>query len=352
MTDERLRRLYTGEWRWRVEQFGGQAFDSTGPIDPYLPDVSAEAGAARRLRWESTVEQVTAVPDEHLSPAEQTNKAVYLDQLRTLLDREEFHCEQWPANADTAFWSTLTARAARTLVTDTEREAYLAQLTDIPRYVTQQIANMRAGIARGFGPAKVAMAGRDATIRSIVEAASAEETAFYKAFAGSPRLVLDAARRIIATAVIPAYADLLEFYLGEYLPALPESTAVADLPGGREFYRAQLREYTTTTLSPEEIFEVGMAEVAKIRGEMAEIVRETGFADLPALLHHMRTDPSFYASTPQDLLRARRGTPRSSTPWCTTTSAGCRDCGSASRNHPPISRRSPRSAAAAPAATR
>jgi uncharacterized protein (DUF885 family) len=304
MTGDRLRRLYTDEWRWRVDQFGHQAFDSTGPIDSYLPDVSPEAGAARRRRWQSTVEQVTAIPDAHLSPAEQTDKAVYLDQLETLLDREKFHCAQWPANADTAFWSNLTGRASRTLITDVQRAAYLAQLADIPRYLTQQIANMRAGIARGFGPAKIAMQGRDATIRSVAQASSAEDTAFYRAFAGAPRPVLDAARRTIATAVIPAYADLLDFYLGEYLPALPASTAAADLPDGREFYRSQLREYTTTTLGPEEIFELGMAEVAKIRDEMAEIVRETGFADLPALLHHMRTDPSFYASTPQELLRA------------------------------------------------
>ena len=304
MSDAELRELYTGEWRWRVEQFGSQAFDPKGPVDAYLPDVSAAAGQARERRWQATVERVTAIPDDALSPAEQTNKAVYLHQLATLLDRERFHCEQWPANADTAFWSSLTARAARTLVSDAEREAYLAQLADIPRYIAQQVTNMRAGLARGFGPARITMQGRDATIRSVAEAAAPEDTAFYRAFAGAPRATLDRARRTIAGAVIPAYADLLDFYLGDYLPALPESTAACDLPDGREFYLAQLREYTTTTLGPEEIFELGMAEVAKIRAEMHEVVRETGFADLPALLHHMRTDPAFYASTPEELLRA------------------------------------------------
>ncbi|WP_208115585.1 DUF885 domain-containing protein [Labedaea rhizosphaerae] len=302
--DERLRALYTEEWDWRVEQFGRQVFDATGPVDAFLPDVGEEARAARRRRWQSTVDQVTAIPDAHLSPAEQTNKAVYLDQLRTLLDQEAFHCEQWPANADTAFWSRVSGRAARVLRTDAEREAYLAQLADLPRHFAQQIANMRAGVARGFGPAKITMRGRDATIRSVAQASSAEETVFYKAFAGSPQAILDAAKRTVTDAVMPAYAGLLEFYLGEYLPALPEGIAASDLPDGREFYRAQLREYTTTTLGPEEIFELGLAEVARIRTEMDEIVRATGFADLPALLHHLRTDPSFYATTPQELLRA------------------------------------------------
>src|SRR5699024_10847248 len=108
---------------------------------------------------------------------------------------------------------------------------------------------------------------------------------------------------LLREAVVPAYADLLQFLTSEYLPHLPEATAAYDQPDGEAFYAAQLREYTTTDLGPKQIFGIGMEQVVASRAEMAQVAAEVGYpGDVPGLLAFMRTDPQFYAPTPRQLL--------------------------------------------------
>lgn len=102
---------------------------------------------------------------------------------------------------------------------------------------------------------------------------------------------------------MPAYRALLAFLDDEYLPGLPATIGAADATGGMAFYRSQLREYTTTDRTPEEIHAIGLAEVAAILDEMQAIAASTGFDDVPALVAHLRTDPAQYATTPEALLK-------------------------------------------------
>src|SRR5262249_7238511 len=103
--------------------------------------------------------------------------------------------------------------------------------------------------------------------------------------------------------VIPAYAKLLAYWRTDYAPHLRKGLAAEGLPDGKAYYRAQIRAYTTLDKSPEEIHAIGLAEVAKIRAQMADIMKEVKFqGDFPAFLHFLRTDPQFYVTTPQALL--------------------------------------------------
>src|SRR5699024_6338854 len=113
---------------------------------------------------------------------------------------------------------------------------------------------MRAGLARGFAPPAVPMAGREGTARTVAQAADAAGTGYLTPFTSLPETtpgrqeLIAQATAVIETSVIPAYRELLQFLLQEYLPGLPEDVSVSSTPGGAEYYRAQLREYTTTDL--------------------------------------------------------------------------------------------------------
>ena len=110
-------------------------------------------------------------------------------------------------------------------------------------------------------------------------------------------------RAAISSAVLPAYRKLLTFIRDEYVAKARASISAHDLPDGDAFYRSQVREYTTTDLTPEEIHELGRKEVARIDGEMRKTMAESGFkGDLPAFLHFLKTDPRFYARTPDELM--------------------------------------------------
>lgn len=298
--DEQLRRIYTEEWDRRTAELGRQSWRQTEP-DPFLPDVGPEAQQRRLDRWEQTLAAVRAIDPADLSAEEQTNRAVYLDQLETLVDRQRFRCYEAPANADSAFWNDLIERGRRPITEREHGQAWLSQLADVPRYLAQQIGNMRAGLARGFGPPRVTMTGREGTVRTIAEAADPAELPFVQAVSGLPELRAEAVR-LVEREVQPAFRELLRFLVEDYLPHLPEPISAVRIAGA-DYYAAQLREYTTLDLTPEQIHEIGLREVAGIRAEMAEIAEQTGFGgDVDALLRFMRTDDRFYVDTPRELL--------------------------------------------------
>ena len=168
---------------------------------------------------------------------------------------------------------------------------------------------MRAGLKRGFTPPRVTMEGRDASITAVTDA-TPEASLFYTPFKDMPGIAPAAARgaagrsaRLIRDTVQPAYAELLTFMRDEYLPGMRTTLAAEALPDGKAYYRAKIREFTTLDMDPAAIHELGVAEVARLHGAMLDAMQETGFkGDFPAFLNFLRTDPRFYAKTPQELL--------------------------------------------------
>src|SRR5438045_5783554 len=111
------------------------------------------------------------------------------------------------------------------------------------------------------------------------------------------------AAQVIREIVQPAYAELLEFFRDEYVPHTRTTLAAEELPDGKTYYRQKIREFTTLDLSPDEIHQIGLAEVAKLHQQMVDAMHESGFkAEFPAFVKFLRDDPQFYAKTPQDLL--------------------------------------------------
>jgi uncharacterized protein (DUF885 family) len=103
--------------------------------------------------------------------------------------------------------------------------------------------------------------------------------------------------------VQPAYMKLLAFMRDEYLPGTRTTLAAESLPDGQAYYRAKIREFTTLDMDPADIHKLGESEVARLHAAMLEQMHATGFTgDFPAFLRFLRTDPRFYAKTPQDLL--------------------------------------------------
>jgi uncharacterized protein (DUF885 family) len=117
-----------------------------------------------------------------------------------------------------------------------------------------------------------------------------------------------AGRAAVMEGAVVGYREFLDFFRNEYLPHARTTLGASELPNGRAYYKQQIREFTTLDLTPEEIHKIGLSEVARISAEMNAVIKETGFqGDFPAFLVFLRTDPRFYAKTPEELLsRASR----------------------------------------------
>jgi len=310
--DAHFKALYTQEWNWRQTQFAGaDDEDHQAQAADHLPRVDPTAQQERTRYWTNVLEQLDRIDPSTLNGDGPVDYAVYRQQIQTLLDDQHFRSWEMPFNADTSFWSNLGFTARRPFASRADVERYLGLLGDIPRYFDEQITNMRAGLARGFSVPRVTLAGRDQAIADVVNAPGATNP-FYQPFEHMPATIAPAeqarlrkaALQAIDQAVIPAHQRLLTFMREEYLAKARTSLAAEALPDGKAYYRAQIRKFTTLYMDPAAIHALGLKEVATLRGQMQETMRETGFkGDLPAFLHHLRTDPKFYPTSADQLLK-------------------------------------------------
>ncbi len=303
--------IYTQEWDWRQKQFGGDPEDPDFSRRVRFPDVDAKAQQARLAVWQETLEKLDGIDFEALSPAQKINYRIYRPQIENLAAEVRFRTYEMPFNADSSFWSSLGFMAQRPFRNVDDYRAYIARLNDVPRYFDQQIENMRAGLARGFSVPRAVLDGRDVSIASIAEAAKVEELPFWKPLENLPDSIppeLQAqlrgeARQAISQSLQPAFAKLLSFFREDYLTQARTTLAAEAMPDGKAYYQQQIRDYTTLDLSAEDIHQIGLREVARIQAEMDAVIQQTGFeGSFADFLHFLRTDPQFYAKTPEELL--------------------------------------------------
>ena len=308
----RFKQIYLQEWAWRTGQAGISASGESQPNNGRLDQVDAKSQQERLDYWQKVMSQLDAIDVTQLAPAEQVNYAVYREQIRNFIADQQFKQWQMPFNSDSAFWSELDDDlGADGLRTETDYRRYVDRLGQVPPYFDQQIANMRAGLQRGFSVPRAVLAGRDVSIASVADEKDPTQTSFYAPLQHMPSSIpvttvaaIQAdARAKISQDVIPAYAKLLTFFRSEYAPKARNTLAAEALPDGKNYYRQQIHEYTTLDLDPDTIHKIGVEQVAKIHAQMLQTMQQTDFkGSFADFLHFLRTNPQFYAKTPQELL--------------------------------------------------
>ena len=305
--DARLRALYTEEWNWRQQQLargGGQP--GAGEADRF-PNVDAASQQSRLAYWTRALATLDSIPLDELSAEEKVNAHVFRASIRALANDIRFRTYEAPFNSDTFFWTEFTPRQG--FATTAAYRAYLGRLRDVPRYFTEQIANMRAGLDRGFTVPRVSVVGRDRTIEPYTKGDT--NNPLYAPFAQMPPTIPEAeqaalrrdAITTIGEVAVPAYQQLLTFMRTEYLPRARTTLAATTMPDGEAYYQAMIEKFTTLNLTAKEIHEIGLKEVARIEAEMAATKERAGFKGTMAeFFHFLRTDPQFYAKTPRELL--------------------------------------------------
>jgi len=309
--DAKFVAIYTGEWKWRQQQFpGGDDDSATAAVPDRLPRVDAKSQDARLAYWNDVLKKLEALPADKLSAANRINYAVYKPQIENLAADIRFRQYEMPFNADSQFWSDLGFMSGRQLRTVKDAQNYIALLNDVARWFEENTVNMRAGLKRGFSVPRAVLDGRDVSITTYI-VKSPQDSDFYKPCKTLPATLAADERTKLQTAcadairekVVPSYQKLLTFFRNEYMPQARTTLAAEALPDGKAYYRQQIREYTTLDLDPQAIHDIGLKEVDRIQKEMDATMKATGFAgDMPAFLHFLRTDPRFYAKTPDELL--------------------------------------------------
>ena len=189
-------------------------------------------------------------------------------------------------------------------------EDWLSRLSKIDNYIDSHINVAKAGMANNIMPPRILMQRVLDQIKAQAFS-TAKDSPFNKAFIEMPssiniedkQRIQNEATEIIQKTVIPAYIKLYNFFNSEYLPMCRDSIGINKIPNGAKYYEALTKKFTTTQLHPDEVHQIGLDEVARIKTKMLEVVEEVKWdGSFREFLEYLRSDPQFYFDNPDDLL--------------------------------------------------
>ena len=309
---ERLRQLFADDWEVTLREnptfatsLGDRRYSHL--LDPAGPeDVRRRTEESRRF-----LARLEAIPRDSLTPDERIHYDIFARQARLGLEEVELGLHLIPITNREGFHTYFPQLADNVPLNNTEDyENYIARLNAFRPWVGQHVALMREGVRTGMVLPSVSLTAIEETIQPHIVADPAQSL-LWKPFttfpAGVPeadRARLTAAgRQAIEQSVVPGYRDFLEFIQSEYVPAGRRGIGASELPNGRALYAQRVRAYTTLDLTPDQVHETGLREVARIRAQLDSVMRATGFTGTWAeFVQFLRTDPRFYVTTPEALL--------------------------------------------------
>lgn len=277
-----------------------------------LPDVSLSAETRKQAENRALLDRHAALVNEARGEEEDLNYKLlgFVLEQRVLLD--PYDMARIPFTNDSGFFSDFSYIVRQTqFETVADYEAYAARLAAIPQYFGQHKANLRRGMKTGYTASVEIMPGILDIVKNYA-GQSVDAHVFYAPFKNfSPNFSKEETRRLqalgkaaIRSAVIPAYKDLAVFFEKEYAPKARGVVGIGTTPEGRALYRALTRYYTTLELTPDEVHEIGLKEVKRIRAEMDMIIKSVDFeGSFKEFLVFLRTDPQFYAKSDTELLK-------------------------------------------------
>ena len=233
--------------------------------------------------------------------------------LNEVVTKYEFKTHWNPILSDAGFHSSLTYRV-NPITSKQGALEYLNLLKAIPEYIDQQTQLIRKGLKAGMGQPLVIFKGYESTYEQHITL-TAEENFYFSPFLKLPKPLSKsekdslqlAAKEVILEAVIPSFKSVKAFFEKEYYPNTRQSIGVSETPNGNAYYQSRIDFYTTLDLTPEEIHQKGLEEVDRIKAQMEEIVKEVDFkGSIKEFIQFLRTDPQFYAKTPEELLKHAR----------------------------------------------
>ena len=314
LATSRLQSLMDIYWSYRLAE--SPTLATAAGMNDYnhlLPQV-APLDRSRRLRAEQEfLLQLGDVDRTALNLENQINYDLLGWVLEISIESMELNTDRIPFNTFSSFFTgALRASYGVSMTTEEDYQAYTSRIREFPRYFAENIDNMREGMRSGFVLPKVIIDGVLPTVRAQVYDNPDNSSLFEPIAEVSDRLsaavqeqIRLEAREAIRLYAIPAFRELAEFLQNEYYPMATEGIAAQDLSNGDAFYTHQIKVYTTRTdLSAEQIHNIGVSEVARIRREMEEVIAASGFdGSFEEFTEFLRAEPRFYANDETALLK-------------------------------------------------
>lgn len=317
---EQLNQLYNDYWEASLQLNPLQStFVGETRYNDQLPDFfSAEFRTRAEAFTKEWLAKAQAIGSEGLGGQDLISYEIFVRERELEIAGNRFPDWQMPLNQFTnlaGFFAQLgSGTSAQPFKTVKDYDNWLARAGQFPTLMDSLMASMREGMKSGVVQPKVLMEKVLPQLDGLIKD-KPEDTLFWQPIANLPADVseadrtrlTEAYRALIADKLLPTYVKLRAFVADEYLPACRDTVSLAALPDGQAWYAFRAETSTTTKLSPAEIHDIGLAEVARIHGEMQQVMQQVGFkGDLKAFFAFMTTDDQFKFASEDALLTAYR----------------------------------------------
>ena len=260
------------------------------------------------------LKQLNKINPKNLSETESISLELLKFKLQDTIDYYDFERFLNPLLSDSGFHTSFPF-IVRPFQNYNQVKRYLDQLNAIPDRVNQFLPLLREGLAKGVSQPRVIFNGYESSYNDHI-VSDFKESYFYTPFNDLPRAlslsqkdsILTAAEVAITKHVIPQFKVVKTFFEEEYYLKTRSAIGISETPNGKEYYQNRINYYTTSTqYSADAIHQIGLDEVARIKNEMEKIILELEFqGSFSEFLDFLRTDPQFYATSPEQLLMIAR----------------------------------------------
>jgi len=310
-----LHQLFKTAWQREMREHPLEASsDGFHEYDGEWPDVSLAAIAREHAENLQTLKDLAAIDRSQLAGEDQISYDLFKYRYEDRVGGYGFGDYLMPMNQLSGIQTLSTLTQTLRFDNTQDYENYIKRLQTLNVYMDQTIALLQEGVKRGMTEPQVVMKRIPHQIAANI-VAKPDASAFYTPFKKMPEIIpaaeqerlRAAAKAAITDVLVPAYRKLQKYYDADYLPHCRTSIAAEALPDGKAYYVFQVRRYTTTDMTPEQIHQLGLQKVAQIHAEMEKVFKQVGFkGSYKDFLHYLRTNPRFYYKNPQDLLEAYR----------------------------------------------
>jgi uncharacterized protein (DUF885 family) len=310
-----LAEFFEAEWNYDMEHSPVRAsFMGDRRWNDRWGDQSLDAIRKREEHHKEALERLKKIDRAQLSSADQLNYDLFKKDLEEEIEGAKFQGYLMPINQMGGIQTTDELGDRLRFATLKDFEDWTARLKTFPTLIDQTIALMKEGARAHVIWPKIVLNRVPAQIdKQLV--AKPEDSPFFKPFKKFPDAIsaadrdrlTKAALDAIASGVLPSFQKLKKYFVDEYLPAAFDEVGIWKMPQGADYYAYLARRHTTTDLTPQQIHEKGLREVARIKAEMQAIMGKVGFkGTMPEFFTKLRTDPQFFYKTPEELLEAYR----------------------------------------------
>ena len=309
--DIRFLEIVDSEWQRSIDEnplYASYMGDKSSNQD--WPDLSEKSLRIRQKKTRDVLEKIKNIDTKKLSEENKLNHRLFLYNYERSVRGQQFDSHLLVFGQRGGIQLEHETAESLGFMSRQDYLDWIARLGKLPNYIEQHITLAKLGIERNVTAPKILMerVARQIELQLVDEPT---DSPFFNVFETIPANIEDRSEirekaiQVISEDVIPAYYKFRDFFIDEYLPASRTTIGVSDLPNGKAWYENLARYHTSTELMPDEIHQIGLSEVKRIRTEMNKIIERVGWdGTFDEFLNFLRTDPQFYFETGEELLQA------------------------------------------------